>query len=233
MKIDAIFERPPHGSSPVTTQDEWQSSTDPKPMLEFLKGRVADRKLLLFAVSCWDRWAHMLDGDKSRNGIRALEMLADGVLPTNDGSTHLLIDSDGDWAIICGGKYKAGLSVGPGHADNIANFTLDMVTDAEVEELGESSQETCQKCRQAYLPYLKDIFGNPFRLIADGPTWLSETAVSIATGIYEDKAFDRLPILADALQGAGCENEDFLNHLQGDGPHVRGCWALDLVLGKS
>ena len=50
--------------------------------------------------------------------------------------------------------------------------------------------------------------------------------------IYDDKAFDRLPILADALQDAGCENADILNHLRSDEPHVKGCWALDLVLGK-
>lgn len=65
------------------------------------------------------------------------------------------------------------------------------------------------------------------------PSWLSSTAVAIAAGIYHDTAFDRLPILADALQDAGCENEDILNHLRGEGPHVRGCWALDLVLSKS
>jgi hypothetical protein len=50
--------------------------------------------------------------------------------------------------------------------------------------------------------------------------------------IAEDRAFDRLPILADALEDAGCDDGDLLAHLRGDGPHVRGCWALDLVLER-
>jgi hypothetical protein len=77
-----------------------------------------------------------------------------------------------------------------------------------------------------------DIFGNPFRRVAFVPAWCTSTALAIAQGIYDDRAFDRLPILADALQDAGCENDDILNHFRGDGPHVKGCWALDLVLGK-
>ena len=55
----------------------------------------------------------------------------------------------------------------------------------------------------------------------------------LARGVYEERAFDRMPILADALQDAGCDNPDILNHLRDtNAAHVRGCWALDLVLGK-
>jgi hypothetical protein len=56
--------------------------------------------------------------------------------------------------------------------------------------------------------------------------------VALARGIYADRAFDRLPILADALQDAGCENTDLLAHCRGEGPHVRGCWVVDLLLEK-
>jgi len=65
------------------------------------------------------------------------------------------------------------------------------------------------------------------------PAWLTSTVVSLAEGIYAERAFDRLPILADALQDAGCENTDVLDHCRGPGPHVRGCWVVDLVLGKA
>ncbi|WP_246173516.1 hypothetical protein [Limnoglobus roseus] len=78
----------------------------------------------------------------------------------------------------------------------------------------------------------RDIFGNPFRPVTFFPSWLTPTSVAIATGIYDDRAFDRLPILADALQDAGCEDADILGHCRGDGPHVRGCWVIDGVLGK-
>jgi hypothetical protein len=76
------------------------------------------------------------------------------------------------------------------------------------------------------------VFGNPFRPAAADPSWLTTTVSALARGIYEGRAFDRLPILADALQDAGCELEAVLAHCQGGGPHVRGCWVVDLLLGK-
>jgi hypothetical protein len=80
---------------------------------------------------------------------------------------------------------------------------------------------------------LRDIIGNPFRPVSFDPSWLTSTVVALARGIYEERAFDRLPILADALQDAGCDSDDILNHLRDPhATHVRGCWALDLVLGK-
>jgi hypothetical protein len=79
---------------------------------------------------------------------------------------------------------------------------------------------------------VEDIFGNPFRPVTVDPRWLTSTAVALARAIYADRAYDRLPILADALEEAGCNNPELLAHLRGDGPHVRGCWAVDLMLGK-
>jgi hypothetical protein len=80
---------------------------------------------------------------------------------------------------------------------------------------------------------IRDIVGNPFRPVAVDPVWLTDSAVGLAQAIYDDRAFDRLPILADALQDAGCENADILDHCREEGPHVRGCWVVDLVLGKN
>jgi hypothetical protein len=89
---------------------------------------------------------------------------------------------------------------------------------------------------EAHIPFLHDIFGNPFRPppVID-PGWLAwnDTRVrSIAQAIYDERAFINLPILADALEDAGCDNPDILNHCRGPGPHVRGCWVVDLLLGK-
>jgi hypothetical protein len=63
------------------------------------------------------------------------------------------------------------------------------------------------------------------------PAWLTTTVVSLARGIYAERAFDRMPVLADALQDAGCEDLRLLGHCRGPGPHGRGCWVVDLVLG--
>jgi hypothetical protein len=79
---------------------------------------------------------------------------------------------------------------------------------------------------------IRDIFGNPFRPVTADPSWLTSTVAALARGIYADRAFDRLPILADALQDAGCDHADILDHCRGHGPHVRGCWVVDLLLGK-
>jgi hypothetical protein len=79
---------------------------------------------------------------------------------------------------------------------------------------------------------LRDTAGNPFRPVSADPTGLTAAAVGLAQTIYADRAFDRLPILADALEEAGCDNADVLAHCRGGGPHVRGCWVVDLVLGK-
>ena len=79
---------------------------------------------------------------------------------------------------------------------------------------------------------LRDIFGNPFRPVAAEPRWLTSDVVALARGIYDDRAFDRLPILADALEEAGCDHPDVLSHCRGPGPHARGCWVVDGVLGK-
>lgn len=79
---------------------------------------------------------------------------------------------------------------------------------------------------------LRDIFGNPFRPVAFAPAWRTSDAMSLARGMYKSRDFSAMPILADALQDAGCDNDDILAHCRGPGPHVRGCWVVDLVLGK-
>jgi hypothetical protein len=80
---------------------------------------------------------------------------------------------------------------------------------------------------------LRCIFGNPFRSVTLDPSWLTCTVTSLAQAIYTDRAFDRLPILADALEDAGCTDADILAHCRGGGEHVRGCWVVDLLLGKT
>ena len=79
---------------------------------------------------------------------------------------------------------------------------------------------------------LREIFGNPFCSITIAPSWLTSTVQQIAETIYSERAFDRLAILADALEDAGCTSQDILSHLRQPGVHVRGCWCLDLVLEK-
>jgi hypothetical protein len=89
--------------------------------------------------------------------------------------------------------------------------------------------------RREQADLLRDLCGNPFRPVSLDPAilkWKDSTIVRLAQGIYAERAFDRLPILADALEEAGCTNADILAHCRRPGAHVRGCWAVDLLLGK-
>jgi hypothetical protein len=88
---------------------------------------------------------------------------------------------------------------------------------------------------QAEADLVRDIFGNPFRPSYLDPAWLAwrgGVIPKLARTIYDERCFTDLPILADALQEAGCTDPDILGHCRGPGPHVRGCWVLDLLLGK-
>jgi hypothetical protein len=86
---------------------------------------------------------------------------------------------------------------------------------------------------------LRESFGNPWRptppVAAGVLDWKGACVMRLATAIYEERAFtpERLGVLADALEEAGCTDAELLGHLRGSGPHVRGCWALDVLLGKA
>ena len=86
--------------------------------------------------------------------------------------------------------------------------------------------------RQAHAAIIRDIVGNPFRPVTLNPAWLTPTVTGLAAAVYAERAFDRMPVLADALEEAGCDLREVLNHCRGPGPHVRGCWVVDLVLEK-
>jgi hypothetical protein len=86
---------------------------------------------------------------------------------------------------------------------------------------------------KSWKPIIYDVFGNPFRPVPFDPSWLTSAVVSLARTMHDSRDFSAMPILADALQDAGCDHPDVLAHCRSDGPHVRGCWVVDLVLGKT
>jgi hypothetical protein len=108
-------------------------------------------------------------------------------------------------------------------------FTSDCESDEEFWSVGDEQE----RAEQAEL--LREIFGNPFRPVVLDPTWLAwggGTAARLAVTAYAENAFDRLPVLADALEEAGCTALQILEHLRRPGPHVRGCWAVDHLLQR-
>jgi hypothetical protein len=80
--------------------------------------------------------------------------------------------------------------------------------------------------------WLREVFGNPFAPAPFDPAWRTATVSALAEGVYADRAFDRLPVLADALEEAGCSDAELLHHCRERGRHDRGCWALDRVRNR-
>lgn len=200
------------------TECEWLSATDPTPMLVFLQGKATDRKLRLWATACCRRYWSQILPQSSRDAILKLEQSADGLAtePELGAAFHAHERTFGKHThdgIYYGIEAAVGLDFG--------YVLFGVAPDEGSKELHGSAE------------ILRDIFGNLFRLVTADPAWLTSDVVALATGIYADHAFDRMPILADALQDAGCESDAILSHCQGDGPHVRGCWLVDLILGKS
>jgi hypothetical protein len=90
-----------------------------------------------------------------------------------------------------------------------------------------------QAAREVQVALLRDVIGNPFRPRRPvDPAWLTPTVVAIARGAYDDRDFAALPVLADALEDAGCDDTDLLGHLRGPGVHGRGCWVVDWLLAR-
>lgn len=219
------------------TEAEWLSESDPMRMLHFLGHRPRWRKLRLFAVSSFRRVPE-LHGEKCERLLEAIERSADG-----DGQT---IEDDKELFRRLEESYFLGAE--PGAQPTLSTGFLRPTTAADETSWSMPACSWATQLNRTHRPehrfgkpeevpkqvaLLRDIFGNPFRPITLAPSWLTSTVLSLATGTYKEKAFDRLPILADALQDAGCDNADVLDHLRGPGPHAKGCWALDLVLGKA
>ena len=80
---------------------------------------------------------------------------------------------------------------------------------------------------------LREIFGNPFRPVTASPSWLTPKTSKLAQAIYDQRRFQDTQDLANALEDAGCMIREMLDHCRGPGSHVRGCWVVDLVLGKA
>jgi hypothetical protein len=161
----------------------------------------------------------------SRRAVESIEAVADGLTPKETGTASQL---------ICFDKASFSLDVNFVYPFRECSHILSTLAFATTWFLDDRSRrQTVADARIVQAQLLRDVIGNPFRPVALDPRWLTSTVVALAAGIYADRAFDRLPILADALEDAGCDSADILAHCRSDGPHARGCWVVDLVLGKS
>ncbi len=220
------------------TEADWNESTDPLTLMQYMAGLVSSRKLRLL-MCAWghDVFPNILD-DASWNAVFVAERYADGsadrseLMAAYQDALSAWKSIDFEWGGRHGKSIRSGKRLQSSkNAADVARHACDpqLCDRAIISPLRWRLKGTTQ---YRLVNHIRDLFGNPFRPVAVDPAWLTSTAVAIAHGIYDDRAFDRLPILADALQDAGCENDDILSHCRSEGPHVRGCWVVDLVLGK-
>jgi hypothetical protein len=231
-------------------EQQWLASDDPREMLEYLEEHPSDRKLRLFAVACCRRfWSHLAQDEVSRQAVEVAEQFAEGALTDRDclgrasyairpeRATDPVLRAVRDTARAAV-EWMAGYAAT--NACHEAFLLAGRAADAEAQERGASTakaraaeRDAMDAERERQVASIRCIFGNPFRPVAVEASWRTSDVLLLARGIDEEQAFDRLPILADALQDAGCTNDDVLNHLRHGADHVPWCWALNLVLGKS
>jgi len=205
-------------------ETEWQTSEDPRPMLAVLNSLGIDstRKLRLVAVAAgveagFTHTSHPI----ARECFAVAEEYADGLVSREK------LSLANDTAML--------------HQSLPSSYGCPIAEAAELITGEQFDQELARAVfgdaafalsREFEANLIRDIFGNPFRPVAFDAAWRTDTVLSLARHMYESRDFSAMPILADALQDAGCENDDILYHCRGEGPHVRGCWVVDLVLAK-
>jgi len=217
--------------------------------------RTSDRKLRLFACACYRRIRHLLPDRRAEAAVEVAERVADGFMPVQvlleaEASIRVPIDNlEGRWRASRGRERVAllpthealalGLITLWPQAPKAAYYASSnaYLTAAAIANPGAASSDKKYSAsrvaeERVQTDLLRDIFGHPFRPVTAEARWLTSTAAALAQAIYTERAFDRLPILADALEEAGCDEPAVLAHCRSGGPHVRGCWVVDLVLGQ-
>jgi hypothetical protein len=216
---------------------------------------VSERKLRLFAVACCRRIQHLISVEAVRAVVEAAEQFAEGRI-TEEELQAAVEASMRAWeehtqrraaygSYLWRHEIEAINAIGRAHRTEAAGrsgvsraaarawvWAAAVHQNLEGEDAGRRLIEA-EYAHQAGL--LRDIVGNPFRPSAVDPTWLAwndHCVARLARGIYEERASERMPLLHDALLDAGCDDEQMLRHCRTPQGHVRGCWVIDLLLGK-
>lgn len=196
------------------TEDKWRVCSDPRKMLDYHRMKTDKRRLRLLACACV-RLA--LPADPWMAGIiDVVEKNADGEATRAEFLAARKAVSKAD------PKLHSGLL---GRYNGLTDDAMEGMTGAI-----ETARRSGKEGKTAECGLIRCVF--PLRRVAFDPALLTSTVVALARGIYAERAFDRMPILADALEDAGCGDADILGHCRGGEPHARGCWVIDGLLGK-
>lgn len=214
------------------TEAEWLACTEPGLLLEFLRHKVSARKLRLFACSwCRQVWKELHHED-SRNAIEITEQYADGLVEKEGFGRARYAAQE----VMFAGVPLAWKAAWIASWADAWDAATEVSRWAEWDWLGDSEADRLLEKQAAVLRCIVD---NPFRDARRELGWLTPTVTALAYAAYDQRQLPsgalesvRLAVLSDALEDAGCTDAELLAHLRSPGPHVRGCWALDLITGK-
>jgi hypothetical protein len=188
-----------------------------------------------------------MDDSRSRQAVDQVECYVDGLLPFD------VMHTTYEAAAVAAEEGQRDYHSRNEHPSSAAKYASDTLTHGfwDVEHVvgvcaadaqwacavagrvgGQADPDPITTARIAQADFVRDIFGNPFRPVVFDPAWRTSTTLALARQMYDSRDFSPMPILADALQDAGCDNADILNHCRRPGEHTKGCWVIDLLLGK-
>ncbi len=201
------------------TEQQWLSTDNVHEMISFLERNnlLTNRKARLFAVACASMVRHLMNDERSRRAIDVAERFAEGTATREE-----LRDA-----------WRAADRVAWGALRDVAGYAAWSTAESSAWGAAWNAVRGAERKVQAHL--LRSIFGNPFKATTIPPhalTWNNGTVRLIAQQIYENNEWDRLPILADAMEEAGCEDDKLLNDMRTEGHYARGHHVVDKILGK-
>lgn len=215
---------------------EWDTTENVDAMLTTVKGQVSDRKAFLIACGC----CRLIEGsDSLRLTADRLEALADRPMKSYEKISILSAVSE----LVFGGTlpfldyFFRGSELGAWQLTRSATSLLRQFTARRQNPDGPTDDAnllvpTNDPTSPEQAAVVRELLGNPLRPVTFDPRWRTEAVVGLAEAIEEENAWDRMPILADAIQDAGCEVQEFLAHCRAATVHRRGCWVLDAILGR-
>jgi hypothetical protein len=214
------------------TEAEWLGEVSLRKRLSWLRGRVRARKIRLFAIACCRRiWGRLAAAE--RRAVEAAEQFLERKISAKELADRV--------------AHVRGVAHGAQAAHHACARTADIVTGATLAAIharivahwpggppkGQLLDTESTPEAGAQLALLRDVVGNPFRPVTLAPACQTPDVLRLAEAVYAERAFERLPVLADALEEVGCTDAALLGHLRGPGPHVLGCFALDAVLARA
>jgi hypothetical protein len=231
----------------AVTDAEWQTCADTERIWRVVEHLLGERKTVLFAVAGVRLAIRTIPLDVLDEAVEVAGQAADGLADPGEVERVNLAAS------AAAARYSEQPETRWGQAHYLALAAERLTTPPVWRHASHvpwylAGHVVPLNSQPDFAPILRDLVYNPYRDVRGRPlkrprrlrrpleilkpVWRTADVGALARGIYESRDFGAMPILADALQDAGCDSEDILNHCRGPGPHVRGCWVVDLVLGK-